>query len=376
MARIAVLGAGLVGSVIARDLATGHEVTAVDLSEEALARLRDEGVATQRLDLRDRAVLHDFAKGFDVVVCAVPSRFGYATLETLIDAGCRIADIAFTPENVLALHERARARGATLLTDIGVAPGISNLLLGHHDAHMRVRSFLCHVGGNPRDPQPPFRYRATFAPSDVIEEYTRPARIKRDGAIIERPALAEREMVRFEGFGEFEAFLTDGLRSILETMAHVPDLVEKTLRWPGHVDIVHAMREAGFFSRERITLANGEVIPLELAVALLGEEWRLREGEQDMLLMRVIVEGEQDGGPLRHEWTLSDVFDAEHGFTAMSRTTGFTCAAAANLLAEGYWHEKGVFPAEIVGRNDVAFAYIFKYLDVRGVRFAHREEAA
>lgn len=286
-----------------------------------------------------------------------------------------MADISSPAENVLALDERARASGAILLTEIGMAPGLSNLLLGHHDAHMRVNSFSCLVGGNPRRPQPPFHYRATCSPAEVIEEYTRPVRIRRGGRVVELPALSERERVNFDGIGEFDAFLTDGLRSILETMSHVPELVEKTLRWPGHLDAVIALREAGFLSRRPVKLQGaGEVVPLMLSIELLREEWRLREGEQDMVLMRVVVEGEQDGNPRRHIWTLCDVFDEEHGFTAMARTTGFTCAAAADLLADGYWHQSGVFPAEIVGRSNVAFAYIFKYLDVRGVRFSHQEQ--
>jgi saccharopine dehydrogenase-like NADP-dependent oxidoreductase len=336
------------------DLATGHALPAADVRADALKTLRDKGVETHSLDLADEAALRAFVAGFDVIVSAVPSKLGYRTLSTLVDAGCRIADIAFTPEDVLQLDARAKQTGAMLLTDIGVAPGISNLILGHHDAHMQVKKFLCYVGGNPRKPRPPFKYRATFATSDVIEEYTRPARIQRNGEIVELPALTEREMVNFEGVGEMEAFLTDGLRSILVTMPHIPEMIEKTMRWPGHVDIVEAMRDAGYFSLLPIEVNGRNVVPHAVTVALLKDEWRMQPGEEDMIQMRVIVEGEQDGKQVRHTWETQDNLDPESGFSAMSRTTGFTCAAAANLLAEGLWHEAGVHPAERVGRNEIA----------------------
>lgn len=374
MAKIAVLGAGLVGGVIAQDLAKHHDVTSADVSADALARLRTKGIAIRELDLADEAALREFVTPFDVIVSAVPSRFGFRTLATLIDAGCRIADIAFTPEDVMQLDARARETGAILLTDIGVAPGISNLILGHHDAHMQVRKFVCYVGGNPREPKPPFRYRATFAPSDVIEEYTRPARIQRDGKIVELPALTERERVMFDA-GEMEAFLTDGLRSILVTMKHVPEMIEKTMRWPGHTDIVEAMRDAGFFSSEPLDVNGQRVAPRDISVALLKDEWRLRAGEADMLQMRVIVEGDEDGRTVTHRWEMQDNFDPATGFSAMSRTTGFTCAAAANLLAESRWTQPGVYPAELVGRDDAAFDFIFRYLEARGVILHHAKDA-
>ena len=374
MAKIAVLGAGLVGSVIAQDLAAKHAVTSADVSVDALAILNAKGIDTRALDLLDEKALREFVADFDVVVSAVPSVLGYRTLQTLVNAGCRIADIAFTPEDVMQLDARAKETGAVLLTDIGVAPGISNLILGHHDAHMQVKKFICYVGGNPRHPKPPFKYRATFATSDVIEEYTRPARIQRDGRIVELPALTERERVNFDGVGEMEAFLTDGLRSILDTMKHIPEMIEKTMRWPGHLEIVEAMRDAGFFSEEAIDVKDGKVVPHDVTVALLKDEWRMRPDEADMIQMRVIVEGEQDGRRRVHHWETQDDFDPKTGFTAMSRTTGFTCAAAANLLAENHWTSAGVYPAELVGRNDAAFEFIFRYLEERGVVYRHTQQ--
>ncbi|MDE2196013.1 MAG: saccharopine dehydrogenase NADP-binding domain-containing protein, partial [Gammaproteobacteria bacterium] len=218
MAKIAVLGAGMVGGVIAQDLAQKQQVTSADISEAALARLAKKGVRTQRLDSGDAGALTAFVQPFELVVNAVPGFMGYRTLETLIAAGKQVVDISFFPQDALALDALAKSKGVTALVDIGVAPGMDNIILGHHDADMRVSRFECLVGGLPKHPRPPFLYKAPFSPSDVIEEYTRPARLQRGGKVVTLPALTERELVEFEGVGTLEAFNTDGLRSLLQTM--------------------------------------------------------------------------------------------------------------------------------------------------------------
>ena len=222
--QICVLGAGMVGGVMARDLAGRHEVTAADRSATALARLAPHGIATHRLDLTDARALADFVRPFDLVVAAVPGFMGFRTLKALIEAGKNVADISFFPEDALELDALAKRRGVTALVDIGVAPGMDNLIFGHHDAHMRVTRFECLVGGLPKHPRPPFNYKAPFSPIDVIEEYTRPARLQRAGKVVTLPALSERETVEVEGVGRLEAFNTDGLRSLLKTMTHVPEM--------------------------------------------------------------------------------------------------------------------------------------------------------
>src|SRR5487761_804719 len=226
---ICVLGAGMVGGVIAQDLARQHDVTSVDVSDTVLARLAKQGINTRRLDIGDAQALAACVQPFALVVCAVPGFMGYRTLKTLLEAGKQVADISFFPEDALELDALAKLRGVTALVDMGVAPGMDNLILGHHDAQMQVSRFECLVGGLPQHPKPP------FSPIDVIEKYTRPARLQRGGRVLTLPALTEREMLEFEGVGTLEAFNTDGLRSLLKTMAHIPEMVEKTLRYPGHV---------------------------------------------------------------------------------------------------------------------------------------------
>ncbi|MGH8282135.1 MAG: saccharopine dehydrogenase family protein, partial [Gammaproteobacteria bacterium] len=259
MAKVAVLGAGMVGGVIARDLAQKQQVTSADISDAALARLAGKGVKTQRLDTGDAAALTAFVQPFDLVVCAVPGFMGYRTLKVLIEAGKNVADISFFPEDALELDSLAKNKGVTALVDIGVAPGMDNIILGHHDARMTVTRFECLVGGLPKHPKPPFLYKAPFSPIDVIEEYTRPARLQRGGKIVTLPALTERENVEFDGVGTLEAFNTDGLRSLLKTMAHIPDMAEKTLRYPGHVALIEALIQAGFFAEGEVEIGGARI---------------------------------------------------------------------------------------------------------------------
>lgn len=374
MAKIGVVGAGMVGSVIAQDLAARHEVTSADISAPALERLAKKGIKTQVLDSRDAGALKSFARPFDLMVTAVPGFMGFATLKAMIEAGKDVADISFFPEDALELDGLARQKGVRVITDVGVAPGMDNVILGHHDRHMKVTRFECLVGGLPQKPEPPFLYKAPFSPIDVIEEYTRPARLQRGGKVVTLPALTEREMIRFERPGQLEAFNTDGLRSLLKTMGHIPDMAEKTLRYPGHIALIEDLKRAGFFGEVAVEMDGAKVVPLKVTAKLLIDQWKLKPGEPELTVMRVTVEGEEEGKRLRHVWDMYDEYDPETGFSSMARTTGFTCAAAANLLLEGKFKEPGVHPPEHVGAVEDCYRYMLAYLKERNVHYRLRTE--
>ncbi|MDE2234281.1 MAG: saccharopine dehydrogenase NADP-binding domain-containing protein [Gammaproteobacteria bacterium] len=372
---ICVLGAGMVGGVIAQDLAQQHDVTSVDVNDAALSRLAGRGIKTLRLDISDARALAHCVQPFALVVSAVPGFMGFETLKTLLQAGKPVADISFFPEDALALDTLARDKGVTALVDMGVAPGMDNLIFGHHDAHMRVTRFECLVGGLPQHPKPPFFYKAPFSPIDVIEEYTRPARLQRGGRVVTLPALSECELREFEGVGRLEAFNTDGLRTLLRSMAHVPEMAEKTLRYPGHVALIQALKDAGFFADAPLEIGAARVRPLDVSAQLLLKQWRLEPGEPELTVMRVTVAGEERGRQVRHVWDLLDRYDPATGYSSMARTTGFTCAAAANLLLEGGFKQPGVHPPELVGRHDGCFDFVCTYLQARHVEYRHRCEA-
>lgn len=364
--KIAVLGAGMVGRTIAEDLALFHEVTSYDISDDNLSKLK--GVSCRKTDLSDLDQYSGFLKDADLVICAVPGFMGFRTLRQIISCGKNVVDISFFPENALELHGMAKQNGVTAIVDCGVAPGLGNFILGYHNARMKVRKFLCMVGGLPVERRFPFEYKAPFSPVDVIEEYTRDARYVENGHVVIRPALSDPELIYVPGVGTLEAFNTDGLRSIIHTMPHIPDMKEKTLRYPGHIKLVNALKEAGFFSEDPVSVNNVKVSPLALTSALLFKAWKLHDNEPEFTYMKVQVQGSEQEKEKSYEYELLDHNDPETSYSSMSRTTGFTCTAAANLIMGALFTEKGVFPPELVGSDEHCFRFILKHLEERKVR--------
>ncbi|MEO8402962.1 MAG: saccharopine dehydrogenase C-terminal domain-containing protein [Chitinophagaceae bacterium] len=372
---IAILGAGMVGRAIALDLAKEHTVTAFDLSKENLEELkkRNAGIATAAVDLSDYKLYQDFLLPFDLVVTAVPGFMGYETLEAVINTGKNVVDISFFPEDVLQLDKLAKEKNVTVITDCGVAPGVSNFILGRYNEEMKVMSFECYVGGLPVEKKPPFQYKAPFSPVDVIQEYIRPARLVENGQIVTKPALSDREMITFDQAGELEAFNTDGLRSLIYTMGHIPDMKEKTLRYPGHIDLIMALKMAGFFDTQPLRIQHADVSPLEFTSRLLVNEWKLGAEEEEFTVMKVIVKGEKDGKEKTVTYDLFDRYDVAGKTSSMARTTGYTCTAAVNLIAKKMFTEKGVFPPELVGKYKECFDFVINYLKQRNVNWKFTE---
>jgi saccharopine dehydrogenase-like NADP-dependent oxidoreductase len=369
MKKLCVLGAGRVGSTIALDLAKDGEfqVTVADRSEEALGRLSQRGLETQRRDLAQAGEVTDAVRGADLVVGAVPGFLGYRTLATVLEANRPMVDISFFPEDPFPLDAVARDKGLVAIMDAGIAPGCDNLIAGDQQRELDVLTdFECYVGGLPVVRTWPFEYKAGFSPVDVVEEYTRPARYVAHGQEVVMPALSEPELMDFPGVGTLEAFNTDGLRSLIRTIG-APFMKEKTLRYPGHIEKMRMLREAGFFGLEPIQAGNVRVAPMDLTTALLFPLWQMGEGDEDFTIMRVIVEGLKDGAKVRRVWDLLDRFDRGTGTTSMARTTGFTCAATVRLVAAGGYARKGISPPEFVGREPGCWDFIRKDLARHGV---------
>jgi len=373
--KIAILGAGMVGRAMALDLAEQHEVSSFDISETNLAALkaRNPNINTLVADLKNFSSYRDLLQPFEIVVTAVPGFMGYAALEAVIRAGKSVADISFFPENALDLDALAKEKNVTAITDCGVAPGMSNYIIGRYNETMTIDSFEIYVGGLPETRKKPFEYKAPFSPVDVIEEYTRPARLMENGFIVTRPALTEREWMHFDQLGTLETFNTDGLRSLLFTMPHIKNQKEKTLRYPGHVELIIALKESGFFDAEPINVKGQMVSPLDFSSQVLFKEWKLGEEERELTIMKVILHGHEKGQQKTVEYNLLDRYDDKTKISSMSRTTGYTCTASANLIASGLFKERGVFPPELVGKNAHCFNYVMDYLSEREVTW-HKKE--
>lgn len=373
---IVVLGGGRVGSAIVRDLTAvdDFDVTVVDVDPVTVERLEGVGAEGMLADLSSGGAVAGAVSDADLVVGAVPGFLGHPTLETALREGRPVVDISFSPEDPFELDDLAREAGVPCLVDCGLAPGLSNMILGRLESVLDETSdFRCLVGGLPVEREWPWEYKAPFSPGDVIQEYVRPARLRRNGEDIILPALSEVELVHFPGLGTLEAFNTDGLRSLLRT-SDVPNMVEKTMRYPGHAERMRVLREAGFFGDAPIQVASGEARPRDVTEALLFRAWRFEEGEPDLTVARLTVEGRAGATRVRHTWNLLDYYDPETELSSMARTTGYTCAAMVHLVARGMWTEPGVAPAELVGRREDCFEFVLDHLEERGVHLFHQEE--
>ncbi len=370
MKKIIVLGSGMVGTAMAIDLSKNHQVTISDINQYTLNKIQEKNKDLNIIciDVTDEIELKNIIKSFDLVVCAVPGFLGFSTLKTIIEAKKDVVDISFFPEDALKLNKLAKQHNVTAIVDCGVAPGMGNIILGHYNEQLKIASFECLVGGLPKIKKWPFNYKAPFSPIDVIEEYTRKARFVENGKIIIREALSDVELIEFEKVGTLESFNSDGLRSLIFTMPHIPNMKEKTLRYPGHVEYISVLKDSGFFDQKRIEIEGTTISPIEFTSKILFNEWKLGETEEELTVMKISIEGVNNSGKTEEiVYSLYDEYNHVTQTSSMARTTGYTATAAVNLIIEKLFNEKGVFPPELVGKNKECFDFVINYLKDRNV---------
>ncbi|MBC8265405.1 MAG: saccharopine dehydrogenase NADP-binding domain-containing protein [Flavobacteriales bacterium] len=362
MAKIVVLGAGLVGGVMAKDLSKQHEVTSVDILQKNLDKL--SSINTICADISDKKTLHKIIANCDLVVGAVPGFMGYKMMKDVIEVGKNIVDISFYPEDPFGLDELAKVKGVIAVMDCGVAPGMGNIIFGHHDSKMKINDYECLVGGLPEKREWPYEYQAVFSPIDVIEEYVRPARFVKNSKMITKEALSDTELIEFDEIGTLESWNSDGLRTLIETMKHVPNMIEKTLRYPGCVEYLKVLRESGFFSYDKIEVDGKMVRPIDVTAKLLFPKWEMKKGDKDFTIMRIIMKGTENGEQVSYQYNLLDRYQDDT--ISMARTTGFTCTAVANLVVNEDYKRIGISPPEYLGEH---FNFVKDYLEERGVNY-------
>jgi len=374
---IIILGAGLVGGPMAIDLAgdPNFQVTVVDISLEPLSRLSASyPIKTIQKDLSSEEEVTNLVSGYDFVINAVPGFMGYKTLRSIIGAGKNVVDIAFFIENPFILDELAKKNNVTAIMDCGVAPGMCNVLIGYaYNLLDETKKVIYYVGGLPEIREWPYEYKAVFSPADVIEEYTRPARYIENGNIVVKPALTDPELINFPGIGTLEAFNTDGLRSLVVTVK-CPNMKEKTLRYPGHIEKMRLLSETGFFSKDEVTVNGVKIKPIDVTSKLLFPKWKLNEGEVDITVMQVVVEGKKDGKDIRFTWDLFDKYDPATRIHSMARTTGYTATVALRMIADGVFTQTGLNVPEYLGKYKECVDYLLKGLKERGVIYKEKIE--
>ncbi len=374
MKKIVVLGAGLVGKAIAIDLSKSFDVTTADVNHTNLEKMGEHPeIKTILTDLSEKGEIQSIVKDYDLVIGCLPGYMGFDTVKQSILAGKDIIDISFFREDPFELDELAKQNNVTAIIDAGVAPGMGHIILGYHNEQMKVSSYKCYGGGLPFKREWPYEYKAVFSPMDVLEEYIRPARYVLNGELVVREALTEAEIDHFEPIGSLEGWNTDGLRTLIKTMK-VPNMIEKTLRYPGTVNYIKVLRETGFFSRDPLLVNGEQVRPLDVTAKLLFPVWELKKEEEDFTVLRVIVKGKQNGADKKYTYDLFDKYDKQMKTTSMARTTGYTCTAIVNLFADGKINNKGICPPEFIGIDKNNFEFILNYLTERGVQYKVTEE--
>tara|TARA_B100000965_G_C19534740_1_gene732799 strand:- start:136 stop:1239 length:1104 start_codon:yes stop_codon:yes gene_type:complete len=362
MANIIVLGAGLVGGVMAKDLAKQHNVASVDISKKNLDKL--DNIKTICTDISNTKKLQNIIKDYDLVIGAVPGFMGYKMMQDVIEIGKNIVDISFYPEDPFLLDELARKKGVVAIMDCGVAPGMGNIIFGHHDRKMKINDYECLVGGLPEKREWPYEYQAVFSPIDVIEEYIRPARYVQNSNLIIKEALSDTELIKFDDIGTLESWNSDGLRSLIKTMSHVPNMIEKTLRYPGCVEYLKVLRSSNFFSYKEIEVNGTMIRPIDVTAKLLFPKWEMKPGDKDFTVMRIIIKGTEEGEEVTYQYNLLDRYQDDT--ISMARTTGFTCTAVANLVLDGKYNRVGISPPEYLGKH---FEFVKSYLEARNVKY-------
>jgi lysine 6-dehydrogenase len=371
MSRIVILGCGPVGKYIAIDLCKdpNYEVTSVDINREVLDHLtKEHPVQTRVEDLSTAEGITRAVEDADIVIGSVPGPLGYAMLEAVIRAGKNIVDISYFLEDPFGLDNLAKEKGVTVVVDCGVAPGMSNIILGDHMRKMKVTDYECYVGGFPKSRNTPFGYKTDFPVLEVFEEYSGPGRNVEDGKMVERPALSETMTIDLPKVGTMACLNSDGLRTLIHTSAsEVPNMFEKTLRYPEHLDQMRIFNDAGFFSQTPIQVKGASVRPIDVTAKLFTPFWKYEPDEADLTVMRLVISGVEDGKPATYTYDMYDEYDSLTGTPSMSRTTGYTCAAVTRLVLDGGYLQTGISAPEFVGRVDGCRESVKKYLDDRGV---------
>jgi lysine 6-dehydrogenase len=401
---VVVLGSGLMGSSIALDLLESNSVGKVTVVDNSPDRLKDlEQKASRRVssnlpssygNLKDKLETREFditknedeiqkfLSDFDLGVGALPHGIAERAVLAAVDSKIDFVDLIYSwrYEDGSTLDTKAKKNGVTIIPACGLAPGLTNILAKYSADQMEeVDQVKIYVGGIPEVPKPPLNYRIVFAVESVLEEYMRDALIVRDGKWVDAPALSEVEELTFSEFPDqrFEAFITDGLSTLPETLKKVRYMEEKTIRWKGHAEQVALLIDLGLFSERPINLRRGgsRVAPRALLSTLLERKLAMHQGDKDMTLLRVDVKGRKRKGDRStrvKEYEMVDHFDVITQTTSMARTTAYPCSTVAQLILEGKINDTGFIPPELAIRDD-RFDELLSRLSRKGLNIKEKE---
>jgi lysine 6-dehydrogenase len=395
--KLLVIGSGMMGSAAACDMARQGQVDSVTLADNDLKRAKDVAARVNRItaDKKVRAVALDASKekeaarlmkGHDGALSAVPYFLNLGLAKAAISAGCHFADLGGNNTVVLqelALAKQAEKRGIGIAPDCGLSPGMASILGGELVRRLdgRADALKLYVGGLPERPMPPFHYQLVFSVEGLINEFVEPARILRKGKITIIDPLTEPEEFHMDGFAPLVAFQTSGGTSTMpETFAgKVGECFEKTLRYPGHYDLLCELKELGLFSSEKMRVGNVEVAPRALMSKVFEEKFAGKG--PDVCIMR--IEAHESikapgvrgllGGKLKGRvatFTMVDHYDPKSDMSAMMRTTAFPASIVLQMMCMGAVSKRGA----VLQERDVPAQAFLEEIERRGIKIDYRME--
>jgi lysine 6-dehydrogenase len=355
------IGCGYIGSVLAEELVNSldfEELIICDSTKEKIeetAKKLGGKVIPFQLDISKYSNLLAIVDDVDLIIGLAPGRLGFNVMKACVEKKKNLIDLSFMAEDPFLFQDAALKAGVRIIPDCGVAPGLSNMLIGKASSQLdQIEDVIIYVGGLPQDPKPPLNYKVTWCVEDLFEEYTRNAKIVRNGKTAEVEALEGLEEVEFEGFGKFEGFFTDSVRTLHHTIK-ANNMWEKTLRYPGHVEKIKLIKKLGLLNKKPLKSIN--ISPWKFMSKFWEENLSFFE-YKDVLLMRIQVSGKKNSTKIMHTYEVVDYFDEQRNITAMGRSTAYTAFAVIKLMIENKISKKGLIPPEILGMHKKLFQEI------------------
>ncbi|MDI6917311.1 MAG: saccharopine dehydrogenase C-terminal domain-containing protein, partial [Thermoplasmatales archaeon] len=331
--KILVLGSGKMGSAVLFDLMKSKvEAGVADVNFVSAKNVAEKyNAAAIKMDVKNSDRLVKIMKKYDAVISAVPYFLNYGLAKSAVKAKTNFCDLGGNTEIVeseLKLHEKVKKVGVTIVPDCGLSPGLTNILagLGYRKINNPVE-IHSRVGGLPLKPEPPLNYGLFFSAEGLINEYTGKCRIIKNGRTAEVDALTELEEISFPSFGKLECFHTSGSSSTLpKTFKNkIMELDDKTIRYPGHCELIKAMMDMGFASEKQVKVGERKIKPRELFACLLEKHLKPCK---DVVLLRVSIAGKKE----KIEYELIDYYDEENKMSAMMRTTGYPASIITQMM--------------------------------------------
>ena len=367
--KVIVLGSGKIGSVMGQDFSkrdVSLTLSDIDIERAKKAAKNIEAEAI-RFNTSDHESMVKTLKQYDLVLGALPGDYGYSALKAVIDAKKNMVDVSFTPEDPTKLDYKAKKAGVTIIPDSGVAPGLSNMLVGYGSSKLdKTEEVKIMVGGIPEVDVPPLGYTVTWSADGLIDEYIRDVTVILEGKRKQVPPLSGLEEIVFPGVGTLEAFFTDGLRTLVSSFPSVQNIYEKTLRYPGHVEKVKMLKELGFFSEDPVIVQGSPIMP-KMVSARIFEKNLTKPEIGDILAMMIEVNGVKDEQNQGYRYHVLEYIDHSTGVSAMARTTAYTASIVAGILVDGGISKKGIIPMEKLGSDHGFVSKVFSELKERRI---------